>query len=139
VTPGRLHNGRFLWDAFLVKLWSAIRRLLPVLAVLGVVLAPFTASAAAGDLAAPASMAAMAEEAGMAGDMPCCPPEKPVMPDCMKACPLLTVCLGKTIQGVASAAGPLPARASAAVALVPRDDATLHSVSQGPPLRPPQA
>lgn len=121
-----------------MKLWNTIRHLLSVLAVLGVVIAPFAASAALGGIGVPVSMAAASSDMGEQGDMPCCPPEKPVMPDCMKACPLLAVCLGKTIQGAGSAA-PLPVRLGTEEALVPGDEAVLRTRTQGPPLRPPQA
>ena len=87
-----------------MKPWLAITRLLAILAILGLVLAPFTAPAVAGGTAAPVAtadgamdMASM--DADMA-DMPCCPPEKPVMPDCQKACPLATQCLAKIVQGI---------------------------------------
>ena len=36
----------------------------------------------------------------MAEDMPCCPDEKPAMPDCAKACPLMALCLAKCFQNL---------------------------------------
>jgi hypothetical protein len=125
-----------MWDLGRVKPWLVLRRLLPVLAVLGLVLAPFTASAMAGGSAAP--VAAMAAGDDMAGDMDCCPPEQPVMPDCMKTCPLLTVCLAKSLQ-YTSVASAVLVRSAVADVLIPGSDAPPDTLAQGPPPRPPQA
>ncbi|WCS23467.1 hypothetical protein LOK46_20145 [Methylobacterium sp. NMS14P] len=93
-----------------MHLWSALRRLLPLLAVISLALTPVTAPAAiAGPhapMAAPAHdhrdhhHAAAPETATESGDtgmmadmdaMPCCP--KPAKPDCAKGCPLMALCL----------------------------------------------
>jgi hypothetical protein len=120
-----------------VKLWCALRRLLPVLAVLGLVLAPFIVPAVAGGMSA-STPAMTAGDGSAMGDMDCCRPERPVMPNCMKACPLPTMCLGNAILGVTSG-GSLPIRIGLAQTLVPQDEAVLHTLAHGPPLRPPQA
>jgi hypothetical protein len=106
-----------------MKLWLAITRLLSILAIVGIVLAPFTAPAVADGMAAPMAMTdtgtdmtSVADDMAMA-EMPCCPPEKPAVPDCQKACPLATLCLAKLVQGI------LPAGAVSAVALLPGNDA----------------
>jgi hypothetical protein len=114
-----------------MKPWLAITRLLSVLAVLavlGLVLAPFNAPAVAGGMAAPMTMA----------EMPCCPPEQPVMPDCQKACPLATLCLAKIVQGIAPVSA-VPSRLSLTRALLPGNDANLETLDPIPPPRPPQA
>jgi hypothetical protein len=121
-----------------VKSWLAIRRLLPVLAVLGLILAPFTAPAVAGGMNPPISAMTAGDDTAMAEDMDCCPPEQPVMPDCLKTCPLLTVCLAKTVQ-CTSAASAMPVRIGIADVLVPGNDAPPRTVAQGPPPRPPQS
>ena len=116
-----------------MKPWLAITRLLAILAILGLVLAPFTSSAVAGGMAAPVATADGAMDmASMGGDMPCCPPEKPVMPDCQKACPLATLCLAKIVQGILPGDA-VSARFGIALALIPGHVAPL------PPPRPPQA
>ena len=88
----------------LVTFWLALRRLLPLLAVLSLALAPVTASAAAGHARAGGDAGHMHGDArrghGRHGrmamdDMPCCPNEKPAMPDCSKGCPLMALCLAK--------------------------------------------
>ena len=125
-----------------MKPWLAITRLLSVLAILGLVLAPFTAPAVAGGMAAPVATADgamdMASMGGDMADMPCCPPEKPVMPDCQKACPLATLCLAKIVQGILPGDA-VSARFGIALALIPGDDAAPDTLAPLPPPRPPQA
>ena len=116
----------------------AIRRVLSILAVLGLVLAPVTAPAVAGGMDASIAMMATSDDGATANEMPCCPPEKPVMPDCMKACPLLTLCMAKTLHGVSSAATVM-ARLGLAEVFRPANDTTPDLLAQGPPPRPPQA
>ena len=93
--------------------WLALRRLLPLLAVLSLALTPVTAPAATAGMhaAMPAAVhdhhghampdMGMADDgsghvdmADMAmDDMPCCPHEKAARPDCAKGCPLMALCL----------------------------------------------
>jgi hypothetical protein len=100
-----------------VNLWLALRRLLPLLAVLSLVLTPVTAPAATAGMRM--SMTAQAGSVAPAGhrrdadgmtvdqadtdgmgmadmamdDMPCCPHEKATVPDCGKGCPMMALCL----------------------------------------------
>jgi hypothetical protein len=127
-----------------MKPWLAITRLLSVLAILGLVLAPFTAPAVAGGMVAPAAtadtgmeMASPGDDTAMAG-MPCCPPETPAVPDCQKACPLATLCLAKIVQGILPV-GAVSTRFSIALALMPGNDAAPDTLAPIPPPRPPQA
>jgi hypothetical protein len=129
-----------------VKFWLAIRRLLPILAVLGLVLAPATTPAVAAGLAGPmlsasahAAMAGMAvEETGMSSDMPCCPPEKPVMPDCHKACPLVALCMAKCLGGLLASAGE-PLRLASSAQMISRNEIAPASLVQAPPPPPPRS
>jgi hypothetical protein len=127
-----------------MKPWLAIARLLSVLAIVGIVLAPFTAPAVAGGIAVPMATAdAGTDMTSMDGDMamsdmPCCPPEKPAMPDCQKACPLATLCVAKVVQGILPV-GAVSARLGIAVALLPGNDAAPDTLVPIPPPRPPQA
>lgn len=106
-----------------MTLWLALRRLLPLLAVLSLALTPVTASAAAAGMhasmtaqahgsheAMPAMDHAGMDMAGMDMDeMPCCPPEKAANPDCAKGgCPLMALCLA-SIASLLPAAVPVPA------------------------------
>ncbi|WP_262297093.1 hypothetical protein [Microvirga sesbaniae] len=127
-----------------MKPWLAITRLLSILAIVGIVLAPFTAPAVAGGMAAPVAMTdtgmdmASSDDGMTMADMPCCPPEKPAMPDCQKACPLATLCLAKLVQGILPV-GEVSARLGIAVALLPGNDAAPDTLLPLPPPRPPQA
>ena len=125
-----------------MKPWLAITRLLSVLAILGLVFTPLNAPAVAGGMVTPVAMVDaamdMASMGGDMADMPCCPPEKPVMPDCQKACPLATLCVAKIVQGVVPV-NAVPARFSIAQALIPGNDANPDTLAPIPPPRPPQA
>lgn len=121
-------------------LWLAIRRLLAILAVAGVVLAPVTAPGAAGEKSMGMTMpgSASVESDMTLADMPCCPPEKPAVPDCEKACPLASLCLAKLVQAIVPV-DVASVRFNIAAALLPRNDAAPDTVSPLPPPRPPQA
>jgi hypothetical protein len=125
-----------------MKPWLAITRLLSILAIVGIVLAPFTAPAVAGGMVVPMATADtgmdMASMGDAMADMPCCPPEKPAMPDCQKACPLATLCLAKVVQGIVPVYA-VPARFSLAQSPTPGNDATPDTLAPLPPPRPPQA
>ncbi|GJD31229.1 hypothetical protein PMNALOAF_2483 [Methylobacterium adhaesivum] len=137
-----------MWHRPFVTFWLALRRLLPLLAVLSLALAPVTASAAAAGMRAPTAVQghtmavpddAMDDMAGMAMDeMPCCPKERPDMPDCSKGCPLMALCLAKVATGLPVAVG-LPGRVSVVEGTAWAVIASFDSLSQGPPTEPPQA
>jgi len=129
----------------MVTFWLILRRLLPLLAVLGLFLDPVTASAASAGMRAPTAVQghAMAvpddDMAGMAMDeMPCCPKERPDMPDCSKGCPLMALCLAKVATGLPGALG-LPGRVAVVAGAVWAITASFDSLSQGPPSEPPRA
>jgi hypothetical protein len=124
-----------------MSFWSTIRRLLPMLAIAGLVLAPVAQPV----MAMPADMQAtmgghaeMVDHAAMAmpDGTPCCPHEQK-KPDCGKDCPLMAMCvapLHSTLPGYVFSA---PVMHGDIVAL--RDDRSLDSLSQAPPPRPPKA
>lgn len=89
-----------------MSLWSAITRLLTVLAVAGLVSGPLAGPAKASAMADMAAAAmAVADPATMPADhMDCCDP-LPWAPDQadMKTCPFATICTGKLQQGTATA------------------------------------
>ncbi len=125
----------------------ALRRLLPLLAVLSLALTPVAAPAAAAGMraftmaqAAPGTTAAIAHagtegmDAGDAdmADMPCCPPGKTAQPDCAKAgCPLLALCLASVVSLPPSAAS-VPAPVATRTSRVWPDAASFASVSGRP-------
>jgi hypothetical protein len=114
-----------------VKLWSVLRCLLPILAVVGILAAPVVGPPAA-------AVVDHAAVTAMADDMPCCPREKPAMPDCSKACPLMTVCTAKCFQNVSTAPATALLPMMLAGLLVPANDAFGASLAQAPPARPPR-
>jgi hypothetical protein len=143
-----------------VNLWSALRRLLPLVAVISLALTPVTAPAAiAGPHAAmagaehgrmdhhhsvaPETAATESGGVGMMADMsadmdamPCCP--KPAKPDCAKGCPLMALCLA----GMASllpAAVVLPVPAAIGLSTRWPEAAALTSRPGAPLPEPPRA
>jgi hypothetical protein len=125
-----------IWETAPVTISVALHRALALIALVGLVLAPLTAPAMARGTA---SMAVMSAQDGEAvADMPCCPPEKPVMPDCQKACPLAALCLAKCFSGLVSASA-VPNRLGVALAMISGDEAAPDTLAHGPPPRPPQS
>lgn len=136
------------WHRRFVTFWLALRRLLPLLAVLSLALTPVTASAAAAGMHASMTVQAHGSHGAMpamdhAGmdmdDMPCCPPDKAEKPDCAKGgCPLMALCLASVVS-LLPAAVPVPAPVATRAAPTWPDPASFASV-HGPPLpEPPRA
>ena len=146
-----------------MNLWLALRRLLPLLAVLSLALTPVTAPAATVGMhaAMPASvhdhhghaMLGMdmaddgSEHVGMAGvaavdmamdDMPCCPHEKATKPDCAKGCPLMALCLA-TVASILPTAAVLPAPVGTRAAVAWPAPSPFASVHGTPLPEPPRA
>jgi hypothetical protein len=124
-----------------MKMRSTIGRVLVILAVTGLALAPIARSAMALSMGTdmPASvadaMAAGSAVAGVADDMPCCP-SKPAVPDCGKDCPLMALCITTPLYFVAQTSLIVPV---AFVSVIfPRDHSDLVSIAQAPPRRPPK-
>jgi hypothetical protein len=118
---------------------SLLRRLLAILVIVGLTAGPFAASAAVGPMEpSPAAMSMSMTDEAMAGDMPCCPDEKPVLPDCQKLCPLMMSCLAKCFQPgpSASATDRLALRLTDIIGL--RDEALPSDLAAEPPPRPPR-
>jgi hypothetical protein len=117
---------------------STFGRLLSILAIIGLAVAPIARPAMA--IPAPmhtgvASDQAMVDEAAMPEDMPCCPKESPI-PDCDRDCPLMAMCatqfLCNAVQGLGLAIPLGPAGI-----FFPRNDSHVAGLSQAPPPRPP--
>jgi hypothetical protein len=86
----------------------AIRRLLAILMIVGLALAPVSRPAMAGMSSTDASMQAMTDEMSpsitmdeMVSDMPCCPSKAPTPVDCDK-CVYMTACASKCFTGMSS-------------------------------------
>ena len=114
-----------------------------LLVIAGLVFAPLSRPANAGNgmgMAAPiaAEMAAevAAEMAEMAADMPCCP-DKSVPMDCDQ-CPLMALCMVTSFHAP-SPAGMIEIRPVTVRLLVPGSDPEADSLGQHPPPRPPRS
>lgn len=121
------------WHHVHVQPSSFIPRLLAILAIAGLLTAPMATpsrAAAADDM----SMATTSEMAAM----PCCPDEKPAVPDCSKDCPLAVLCLAKCCPGVAPAAAGVLARIALVEVKTPRDDIWQELFPDPPPPKPPR-
>ena len=125
-------------DAPKMKLLSATRSLLGILAIVGLVVGPIARPAMTMPThiqAGAASDRAMSDSAAMAmpDDMPCCPKKAPI-PDCGKDClaNCATQLLCNTVQGA------LVKRLGLANVLPPGNDTALVGLGQRPPLRPPK-
>ncbi|MGU3541387.1 hypothetical protein [Methylobacterium sp. A52T] len=141
--------------------WLALRRLLPLLAVLSLALSPVAAPAATA--AMHASMAhgphasAMAghgdmdhaamghhdagsvDMAGMGMDgMPCCPKAPAAKPDCAKGCPLMALCLA-SVASLLPAALPVPVPVATRASVSWPAPAAFASVHGTPLPEPPRA
>lgn len=121
--------------------WLALRRVLATLVVVSLALAPVTATAVpANGLtstnaigAQPAAAAATAMD-----DMPCCPPDGPMMPDCQKGCPLAALCWAK-LASAPPVAAVVPVRLAIPSPVVWRMNASFVSVALRPPPEPPRS
>jgi hypothetical protein len=107
--------------------------LLPLLAILGLLISTMIAP----------GFAFSPEKSGPAmtmslSDMPCCPPENPVVPDCQKGCPLLSLCLIKYFQTVASVET-FALDFVLVGQLHPGNDLRPEPTAMAPQLRPPRA
>lgn len=77
-----------------MKRMSVLLRVLSLLAIIGMLIAPVSTVAAEYAMADMSMTASIQTEemAGMTADMPCCPDARPVKPDCGKSCPFVIIC-----------------------------------------------
>jgi hypothetical protein len=125
-----------------MHLKSTIRRLLAILMIAGLALAPVSRPVMAG---APSdvSMQAMADEMSpsattdeMANEMPCCPSKAPMPADCDK-CVFMAACASMCFTGISTGVvHPYPV-ASDAIALR-RNDSRPDGLGHPPPEHPPR-
>jgi hypothetical protein len=130
-----------------VHLKSTIRRLLAVLMIAGLALAPVSrpvmaattshgSDQAMADEMSPSEMSAMAKADDMASDMPCCPSKAPMPVDCDK-CVFMAACASVFFAGVsATVSHPLPI-VSETIALL-RSDSRPDGLGHPPPEHPPR-
>jgi hypothetical protein len=143
---------------------TTIRRLVALIVIAGLVLAPVLLSVGATAMQMPAAMAAHAgmmmshdtamshdmamsddmmmpadmamSDVAMPADMECCPKKTSQMPDCGKDCPFMALCMGIGLQSdrVASLYAPFALVST----LVPGNQRDLDGLAQAPPIRPPK-
>lgn len=130
-----------LWDFWGVNCQITIRRLLAIVMIAGLVLAPLSLPVMAG-ASSDASMQAMAEMSPsattdeMASDMPCCPSKAPAPVDCDK-CVFMAACMSKCFTGVTMALfQPLFAVSAGLVGL--QNDFWPDGLGRPPPEHPPR-
>jgi hypothetical protein len=119
---------------------SAFGRILVVLAVVSLALAPVVRPSMAVPLSkdAHAAMNGSAVDnivAVGADDMPCCP-TKPALPDCSKDCPLMALCVTAPIHFVSQIHLTVPP--SFVTVVFPGVHSDLVSIAQAPPRKPPK-
>jgi hypothetical protein len=131
-----------------VHLKSTIRRLLAILMVAGLALAPVSrpvmaeapshgSGHAMADEMSPSEMSAMAMADEMASDIPCCPSKAPMPVDCDK-CVFMAACASVFFAGVsASVSHPYPI-ISETIALQ-RNDSRPDGLGHPPPEHPPRS
>jgi hypothetical protein len=120
----------------LVKILSVIRRLLAILAIAGLAVAPMAMPTAT--QAAATSDQSMVDHAAMAmpEDMPCCPKKAPI-PDCGKDCLFMAMCATQLLCNAVQESGLVMPLALASI-FFPGNDTDVAGLSQGPPPRPPK-
>jgi hypothetical protein len=125
-----------------VHLKSTIRRLLAVLMIAGLALAPVSrpvmaeTSSHASQQAVADEMAPMAMADEMASDMPCCPSKAPMPVDCDK-CVFMATCASIYFTAMSAIAFQPPLVASDAIALR-RNDSRPDGLGHPPPEHPPR-
>jgi hypothetical protein len=119
-----------------------IRRLLAIVMIAALVLAPLSPPVMAG-AASDASMSAMADDMSMsaiademAGDMPCCPSKAPAPVDCDK-CVFMTACMSKCFTGMlATVFHPFPSASDSVASL--QNESWPDGLGHPPPEHPPR-
>jgi hypothetical protein len=118
------------WHVEAMALVALLHRVLPLLAVVGLLLGPLIAPAQS----APMTMAGMGTTKS---EMPCCPHDFPLKPDCQKDCPLLAMCVSKCAP-FQSFAGRDDISVIVLRSLRPANDQLAPGTVAKPPPRPPR-
>ena len=126
-----------------MKLLALFSRLLSILAVGGLLIAPIVASRAeAAALAMPQGamneVHSMSMSMSMPDGMPCCPEQGPLAPDHQKSCPFAIACMmGAATIAPVVATSVLVLTEGQVIALL--SDPERNVLASAPPLRPPRA
>jgi hypothetical protein len=126
-----------------VKCQITIRRLLAILMIAGIAVAPLSRPVMAGT-SADVAMSATADDSSasaiadeMANDMPCCPSKSPAPVDCDK-CVFMAGCMTQCFAGM-SAAVFHPFLAASILVVPLRNDSWPDSLGHPPPDHPPRS
>lgn len=109
-----------------------IARLLAISVIAGLALAPLATPAAA----KVSAVVGTTDMSSMSADMPCCPGEQNSQ-DCQD-CPLLAMCMLKTVQAGPSLAAAMPLRHAIRTTHSVRDDVAADGLIRPPPDHPPR-
>lgn len=119
-----------------MKVSTWLRNLLPILAIVGLIVGPFTTPVSGVAMAVASTMSMTA----MPDNMPCCPDEAPAVPDCQKTCPLVAMCMAKCFSvGPMLSSVAFVLRAKGGDAIRPGSEAMGDALSIEPPARPPRS
>jgi hypothetical protein len=124
-----------------MKPLSTLVRVLSLFALIGMLIAPVSAIAAEyamADMSVKASVQAE-EMAAMTGDMPCCPDQQPVKPDCDKSCPFVIICSTSAPLALLKAEWTSASLSWTDHVYGEHRSARLSSLAAEPPARPPKA
>lgn len=130
-----------LWEIRFVKRTFTIRRLLAILVIAGLALAPVSRPVMA-EMSSDTSMQAMTDEMSAAettdemGDMPCCPSKAPTPVGCDK-CVFMAACTSLGFVGMPSAVVHLFLTASDDIASL-QNDSWPEGLGHPPPEHPPR-
>jgi hypothetical protein len=119
-----------------VSFVAAIRALMPLLAVIGLMLSPVVSPAGVAGLRV--EQAAASAAPAISDDMPCCDHEKPSPPECQKLCPLAALCFASCPIGV-RILDAVPNRHAYLVRVAMADEAAPERPAEAPPARPPRS
>jgi hypothetical protein len=120
-----------------VQIWSLLSRLLSILTIVSLLAASMVILSSVAPMNN-ATAAELSDTASMVDGMPCCPHEKPALPDCQKACPLAILCLAKCFPSAPAAWVVFPIRFAVADVKTPGDDFWRDRLRDPPPLKPPR-
>jgi hypothetical protein len=120
---------------------SALARLLSLFALIGMLIAPVSTVAAEYAMADISVKDSVQTEdiAGMVGDMPCCPDEQSVKPDCDKSCPFVIICTTSAPLALLKADWTSATLSWADHTYGEQRFERLSSLAAEPPARPPKA
>jgi len=124
-----------------MKPMSALVRLLSLFALIGMLIAPVSTRAAEYAMADMSVKASVQSEkmAGMTGDMPCCPDQRPAKPDCDKSCPFVIICSTSAPLALLKAEWTSTSISWMDHVFGEHRSARLSSLAAEPPARPPKA